>query len=441
MAITTATGAKLRTGPTDFGLGYDAANVTRGNFLERIVPAIRDLTNSQTHWLDAITKNSGVREAATMEGAYMVIGLNTEGSQGHGWIGEMANLPDPDPQTYDRATFLPHHHYIRVLFSGPSRAASQSRRTSFVEVAAGEITGSARDAAVDTSRMLWGDGSGTYALVQSGTTGTTISVYNPYGFANGGPGTQILRPRMRVLFLNASTKAIEAVGTIASVNYTNNTITLGASVTVTTNALIVRCSEPNTSDVASSGYLRTTFGLSAACSDTNPEGRFFGQIDRNDARAEYWRSYVNSNNGISRQYNPMMLQQLQDGMYQHNQGNVVQFWTSFGIRRQHMASELASQRHNREGNLDSGMHVSMDWNQRPIIPDRDCPRGHIFGVDFSCLSIATMGGDYHFINDGNVLSRVPNKDAYEATLARYSNLVCDAPSRLGVIKDLMDTAA
>jgi hypothetical protein len=93
------------------------------------------------------------------------------------------------------------------------------------------------------SRELWYDGIAVLGTVV-GVSGSTITVANPGGFTNNGPGTQYFREGMKVGFADDGTAALrdESVRQITAVNHTAGTITLSSSVagTVAAGDLIFR---------------------------------------------------------------------------------------------------------------------------------------------------------------------------------------------------------
>ena len=68
-------------------------------------------------------------------------------------------------------------------------------------------------------------------------------------------------------------------------------------------------------------------------------------------------------------------------------------------------------------------------------------RGHLAFCwdDLDAIELA-YENDYNWLDkDGSVLHRLPDHDAYQATLFRYSELICRARNRLAVIRDIQDS--
>jgi hypothetical protein len=71
--------------------------------------------------------------------------------------------------------------------------------------------------------------------------------------------------------------------------------------------------------------------------------------------------------------------------------------------------------------LDGGFKA-VEYNGVPMVVDKDCVNYNIFFIDESSLEIYQMSDFDWMDEDGAVLSRVSNYDAYEAVLYWYSEL-------------------
>ena len=88
--------------------------------------------------------------------------------------------------------------------------------------------------------------------------------------------------------------------------------------------------------------------------------------------------------------------------------------------------------------LDGGW-TALEYSGRPLVVDKDCTRGRIYGLDLETLYLF-VETDYQWMDaDGSILHRLPNFDAYQATLYRYWQLGGDARNRNVIIKDLIDS--
>jgi hypothetical protein len=84
--------------------------------------------------------------------------------------------------------------------------------------------------------------------------------------------------------------------------------------------------------------------------------------------------------------------------------------------------------------LSSG-YKALEFNGMPLVADKDAETlasgdafERIYFVDTSTMWIAHMGDWDWMQEDGAILNRIPSRDAYEAILFRYMNLVSDQPN-------------
>ena len=432
MAIETATGfLKGTQTAAQFGI---LNNILKEYYL----PGVRDLFNNKTPLLRYIRKSMEY-----MQGQYAVIPLNTGRNEGHGHVGEGGDLPDPGVQSYKRATYDLRYMYGRIKFSGPSQDATSSKAGSYLEVMNSEVTGLARDMTRDLNRIAFGDGTGRLARVSATVTASTsVPLDRPGGFANLGPGTKFMRQGMRVMFVrNTGLGSVIAVRTLSSVNYETNVVTVDSAVTLAADDYLVRCSSPTTTALNSSSWFLEPNGLAGIISDQNPfdsatpHFNYIGQIDR--TTTPLWQSTVIDHNGTPTEFYVDVLNQLQDVMDISGDGVIQLYMTTHGIRRAHLNLMLANKTFPNIMELDGG-YKTLEHNGIPLVPDRDCTNGRIYGLDFRVLHMF-LGEDFNFIDqDGSVLARMQNQDAYQCTLKRYHQFGTDAANRLGVVLDIKD---
>ncbi len=413
---------------------------------EFYIPAVRDLLNNKTILLRYIRKNT-----EDIQGKYAVVPLNVARNEGIGHIGEGGALPDPGTQSYERAKYNLKYFYGRIKFSGPSDNATRGSRGSFLRMMDSEVTGVARDMVRELNRVAFGDGSGRLARIAANPTTTTPTLDRPLGFASTDFGAKHMRApissgapyadnAMRLAILDASAgDAVLSVKTVTAVNYDTNVVTLNTSeASAAIGDWLVRASNTTTTDHIDTGYLNEPFGLHALTGDANPYGgvaNYVGQIDRTALDA--WNGLVLENGGTPIPFNQDIFQQLMDGIDKRGDGVVNAFVTTHGIRRAYQNQLEANKRFIRTMKLEGG-YETLEYSGRPVVPDRDCTRGFIYALDWSCLHWF-MGEDFSFMDkDNSYLSRIDNQDAYQATLYRYHQLGTDAPNRLGRAVDIID---
>ena len=115
-----------------------------------------------------------------------------------------------------------------------------------------------------------------------------------------------------------------------------------------------------------------------------------------------------------------------------------------GIRRRYVNTLKAMKRWN--DGMATTMHggfKAIDFDGIPLAHEDDCPKSYAFFLRLKeFVWIWLHGQDWNWMQrDGAVLARVPNKDAYEATLFKYCDLGCFMRKYQGLIKNLADDAA
>lgn len=443
MGIETAVGAIKRTPHLFQGSGLPAgsekAAISNAILKEYYIPGIRDLLNSRTVALKMLKQATDWN----MSGQYANVPLRIGRNEGIGHIAERGALPDPGAQQFDRAQYWLTYFYGRIKFSGPSVNATESRQGSYLEIMDAEASGIAQDMARELNRVVYGDGSGRLCQIQGSGNVTTATATNPGGFANSGPGTQYLREGMRVAIVNATVLAnasILAVRTITNVNRATNVVTFDAAVdwTGVTSAFLVRASTV-TSNLADTSWMNEPWGFAAVFSEANPfrqnSAEYFGQINRNNVKL--WQAVQLDNGGSAVPFYTGYLQRGLDDLAQQSDGNVQTFIMSYGLRLAYLDSFSGGKTYPETMDFDGGFRT-LSYSGRPCVPDRDMTRGWIYGVDWDVVKWL-YGQDFDFMDkDGSYLHRLPNEDAYQATIFRYHQLVSDAPNRLLVLKDIQD---
>lgn len=417
-------------------------------------PAVVDQLNSKT----VLSRLLG-RRSEGVEGKYFVTDLNVGRNFGYGYAAERGRLPDPQAQQYKNCRYSMRYSYGRIKFTGPSASASRSDRGSFVRVMDAEIQGLARDIQHNDNRILFGDGSGRLCKI-SGVSPHLVT--NPGGITNTGLGTQYLDVGMRVAVLDSDTQA-KAVGTaphaaftgsyksafIAAVDRTAGTVTFkggsGAATTLTVSGdMYLYIANDWSTDLPGTSYGRglEPNGLAAIIDDADPwfqDGVSYpeGLGELPVADVPVWKANVIDNGGVAIPFSPDMFQQAMD-LADVASDSVPDVWvTTHGIRRQYLNTLVAAKRYPNTMELDGGFKA-LTYDGRPIVVDKDCTRGRVYGIALEALFFA-QETDYDWMDqDGSVLNRMSDEDAFQATMYKYWQLATDARNRHVLIADIVD---
>lgn len=462
MAIETATGftrglAGRSSSPAD---RFAIANAI---LKEMYAGAVVDLLNNSTVLGKYMNRSTKMRT----EGQYYVVPIRIGRNEGHGHIAEDGRLPDPGRQAYDRAAYLTKYYYGRIKLTGPSMSATRSSRGSFLDAADAEISGLVQDMNRTMNRVYYGDGTGRLCRIVPSTTGDSINTFTvdyPGGFANTGPGTQYLRSGMRVVIggtamtgaspttalynayikvLSTSSNQVQLYSdpSLQTVKNVNLTLTTGQDRYLFTNA----STDSGMAEFSDFGYMNEPEGLASIIDDENPFGyesfggsysaHWLGRINRSEVPA--WRATVLDNGGTPMIFQPSMFSRLRDELEINGSNAPGVYITSHGVRQAYFDSLSSGRTYPNTMKFDGG-YETLEHNGVPVVPDRDCTKGRIYAIDFEALQML-YEEDYHWLDfDGSMFARMGDRDAYQATLARYHAIGTDAPNKLGVIKDILE---
>jgi len=430
-------------------------------------PAIVDQLNSNT----VLKRLIGRRPETMIEGKYMVIDLRVGRNFGYGSIAEGGRLPDPQQQRYQQARYNAKYSYGRIKFSGPAASASRSDRGSFIRVMDGEVQGLVQDVQVNDNRVMFGDGSGRLCQLVGTSAGSAgpWTVINPGGIVSTALGTQYLDNGMRVAVLSSVTSDTGSVsiGTIptsggatfagsmraaflASVDKSAGTVNFvdaaGAPINLvqTSGTQYLYLASEASTDLPGSSWARgyEQNGLAAIIDDADPVFQDnvswptgLGAIPI--ATFPIWKSPIIDNAGTPIPFSPDMFQQLMDLEDQTAAGSIDLWITTHGIRRQYLNLLVAAKQYVNTMELDGGFK-SLTYDGRPLVVDKDCTRGRIYGLSLETIFIASET-DYNWMDaDGSILTRMENQDAFQACLYHYWEMGTDARNRNGSIQDILD---
>ena len=444
---------------------------------EFYLPGVLDILNSKRILSRYLRRNTRDVMGRTIHTA-----LNTGRNNGSQYITEGAQLPDPGQQAYKQALYRTKYHYIRILFTGQSASSSRGNRGAFIRLMDAEVQGAGRDIQHEDNRVQFGEGTGRMAQVSAAETlsggNTIVPVANPNGIAAQGSGTQFFEVGQRLCFMDNAVEGTVAVGRAVDGNFRNDgtnrtTVVLavdpaGSTITVEGNWTLAggigvgdfiyrAVTHPLTTIVdAHTNRGHEMNGLAAIIQEGDPalqrpngaggnpdESAGLGDLTPTDPTPTFgqfeqrWAAFVVQNGGTPVPFAESMFQQAMDGLDQAGDGTVQLWMTTHGIRRA-FAFQLTSQKRFVNTRELPGGFRALTYNDIPVVVDKDCSRGRIYGLDLDVIELA-YENDYNWLDkDGSVLSRLGDHDAYQATLFRYSELICRARNRLCVIRDIQD---
>lgn len=385
-------------------------------------PVIREQLNDINVVLSQVERNS-----EDTEGLEAVLSLHVTRNSGVGARAEGGTLPTAGNQGYVKERIPLRRNYGRIEVSGPVIRAMKSNKGSWVRAVESETKGVVRDLKKDVNRQVNGDSTG--AIAQCGVTTAATEVV--LASATDDNAMRFFEVGMVVDVGTAASPASLVSGTtISAVNRTTKTITIGSAITTTASHFVTRSGAGG-----SSADQKELTGLQTIVTNT---GTLFSV---NPSTYDTWKSYVSSNSSVNRAFTENLLEVAMD---EANIASGETSWlvvTSHGAARGFAAQLKAQRRYNDTVALKGGfkgLSVETPSGSCTIVTDRDHPNNEATGLSTAHLT-QFEASDWEFMDDdGAVLSRVQNKDAYEATLFKYHELATDQRNAHFRIKDLTE---
>jgi len=381
---------------------------------EFYLPGIRSILNSEVFMLTQVESNS-----EDIEGRRAVLAINTGRNTGIGARAEMGVLPDAGHQGYSEERVTLKYNYGRIQLSGPVIRSMGSDRGSFTRAITSETQGVTRDLRNDVNRQLYSDGTGKIATLAAAASGNTGTLQTP---------TNTQKRQLQVgMFIDIGTganpTATASARKITSVNTTAGTFVFdGAAVAITAGDVVTIAGSGGTGAAQ-----KEITGLTKQVAATGA----LWNID--PANVPGWASYVDDPGSGRAVTESMFLKAAQE--VNINSGEEINLWvTTAGVQRAYAALLTSLRRFNTPVELHGGYRAldmsntnqgSTGSNTVSMMFDKDCPDSTAFGLTTRRFQWYRMS-DWEFMEeDGAVLNRVPNTDAYESTLFLYAELATD----------------
>lgn len=393
-------------------------------------PSVRDQLNNEIMMLAQIEARS-----SDVEGRRAVLSLHTGRNSGIGPRAEGGTLPTAGSQTYTEERVSLKYNYGRIQINGPVIRAMKSDQGSFVRAVESETKGVVDDLKREVNWQVFSGTTGVIAQCDASTSTDEVELVTTTDSA----AMRRLEVGMVIDIGTladpdsvASGRTIEAVEDVYG-DSGNQSITIsGANVTTTTSHYIsLSGSRPD----SATGYNGLT-GLQAIVAAS---GTLFNV---NPSTVASWVSTVDSNSGTNRAFTDNLVEQVIDKVWLAS-GKAPNFIVTSPAARRNYAAQLKAQKRftdtvDLKGGF-SALTVSAGNTTLPIAVDRDCPDNSAFVLNLDHL-VQHQSSDWEFMDeDGAVLNRVANTDAYEATLFKYHELTTDQRNAHALISDLLES--
>ena len=408
------------------------------------LPQMQKVFNTQTILWDRLERGTKWNP----EGKNFTLGINfgRHAQAGSGRTGSGATLPAAAEMKYENAIVPAAYLYTRIEIEGPVIKAARSNAGSFVRAVRSQVEGATESTKKSLNRQANGDGRDWLGFYRTGTgtaAGTMDDGGPSHGRVAGGPN-----PHANVFFQPGVLTLADLIDATdnATVLDSNYSITVGAenatdfSYAVTAGGNIDAVAATGEDYYVLAGTLGFQMtGLRAIISNVDPVLLAGGLHGLTVAAAPWWVGQVVGS------YQTASLQDLRFPLLNRVISRVSQnspngkedikfILTSY--RGQDAYYDLASNERIAVNTmvLDGGFE-GVEFSGIPIVADPEHSDGEFDFIVPDALKILTVGGEIMewMEEDGNMLSRVANKDSYEATLFGYVNLGTPRRNSLGAL--------
>lgn len=390
-----------------------------------------------------------------------------------GYVGEGGKLPDPGTTSALTYAYRYRTSFARLLFDGSIMRATNKEDTQFIDVLERDFTALSDDMAQDQARMLYNDGSGRIAQIQTGVASATQTLVLNQSWESVATCTQplslYLTVGMRVAIVTPA-GAVVGVRTISSIGAetlgppSTLSVTFDSSVTTITGDWLVKAQYATASTRVDTGHRNEPMGLMGILSDdgcldgngaaTVASGyTVVGADDYTTTSATHFQGVAVSNTfnqsiimtggGALRPLTEALLQLAQSKLEKTNNAKIDMMISNYGVRDSYGISLLGQKQYHNTTELKGGWSV-LDWNGKPWYVDRYCPDNRV-------LLLGLEGGGFtQHVNEtfqplnphGPHWMRLPDDDKYQVPFVMSGTIGVGVRQRCGgQITDLISASA
>ena len=301
--------------------------------------------------------------------------------------------------------------YGTIEISDKALRASQGNEGAFVNLLNDEMDNMVKTASMQFGRMLFGDGSGILARIKAIAANNVVTFDSVQNLFEG-----------MVVYAYTADGEYKGEFTVEAVNRElGNAKLIGATVTL--------------SDLPINSYVssQTTNGQ-----EITGLGAIFGDESIYGVDRTSHPFLVPYNKAIAGEIDEETIQTAIDKIEEKSGSKVNFIVCSWGVRRalaayyrQHNIA-LATQE------IEGG-YKALSFAGIPVVADRFCPKGTMYLLNTDDFCVHQLC-DWQWLEgeDGKVLSKLPGKPVYSATLVKYAELMCYKPGGQGMISGITE---
>lgn len=346
---------------------------------------------------------------------------------------ENGTLPTAGAQKHAKWHIPNRYIHGRVQFTGQALKHSASNEGAWARTMQLEMDGLVTDLKMQCEFYYLGAGNGVRALVNGDPgTGTTITLDSPMNVAGTDHGNRYLNVDDYIAF-------VSPLGVLRAGGSRRVTAIAAAGTTLTIDAAA-------NAAVADNDFVVKAYGADASLTLENTEYQHppMGLLGLYDDG-----TYVSNLHGISRDTYPVMrtpvipsvgalsldiLQRAFDLAEQLGQAQISSIWCHHSVRRAYLALLEADRRYiganlmSPDGGTKAVKGKDISFGEVAVKVAPHFPYGIMIGVDKRYLVRYVNTEGEWMDEDGSVLARVSNTDAFEGTYRLFENNHCDRPN-------------
>lgn len=310
---------------------------------------------------------------------------------------ESGNLPAAGSTGYTQFVAPLKNLFGVIEITDKALRASASQEGAFVDLLNDEMDSLVKSASFHFGRMLFGDGSGLLATIQSAES-TTYTVDSVRNLAEG----------MIVDVYNAGGSPSGAGRTVVSVDRANKTVVLSGSAISSPENYGIYLQHSKDQEITGLGAL---FG----------EGDLYGVAREGN---EWMNPCKVTEVG---EITELAVQKAIDTAEERTGGKINFIICSRGVRRALFKALSAYKQMN--GIELTGGFKALDFNGIPVVVDRFCPDGTMYLLNTDDFGLHQLC-DWQWLEgeDGTILKQSAGKPVFSATLVKYAELICYRPA-------------
>lgn len=336
-----------------------------------------------------------------------VMGYGINGGIGAGE--ETGDLPKAAENRYAKITVPLKNLYGRIELSDKVIRASQHSSGAFVNMLNAEMEGLLEAAAMNLSRMLYGDGSGKLATISAvETTGDKAVTVD------------MTKKLIEGMLVRVSTGSSDAELRVRVVDRAANKVIFDGTQTGLAKDQIITVAAGSNLELTG---LEKVLGTSSTIYGISRSGNPF---------------LLPNIDSTTTSVTETAIQSAIDEVEESTGDNINFIACSYGVRRA-LQNHLATYRRNIDTmNLEGGFRA-LSYNGVPVVADRFCADKTMYLLNTDYFTLYQLC-DWEWLEgeNGSVLKQIPGTATYSATLVKYAELLCEKIRAQAVFTNLTE---